>query len=158
MPEELTDAEKLENYDFMMAIPQGYGSDPKPSEGEIFSYLLNNDLVWIRNGDYSPKNQPNIFVCHFRCDDCFQWASGETFEVTPSNIREVFEYVKKDPDHGGDMYWIRQNKLMPQKPLYDIMINSGIWIPEDFDGLAPNEHCPYWKRHRNTEPKNTNVH
>lgn len=112
-----------------------------PNHMEAADYLkvlLCEDLIIVNNGWWDtewPKDRISIAVI---CNDVFAWGCADAEEVTYSELRELYEFHKKDPDWGTAVWCIKKRKQMPQKPVEDLINKAGIWnLKEILNAIKP---------------------
>ena len=73
------------------------------------------------------------------CSDTFAWAVSEFEPLPTSEIRSLYEMVRKDRALGADVWACQRRKMMPQKPVADAIRKNGIWQIDEM-GLEPNRY------------------
>jgi len=98
------------------------------------AHLLIENVIFINNGwwiDHWPKDSVTL---HVNCNDIFSWASADGEDITHSEINELYKMWKKDPGWGPAVWCIKKRKLMPQKPVEDMIRKAGIWNLDEILG------------------------
>jgi len=71
------------------------------------------------------------------CSDTFMWACTEYEPIEMSELRELYDMVRKDKSLGADVWCCKRRNHMPQAPVAAAIRKAGIW-PIDDMGLEPN--------------------
>ena len=101
-------------------------------EEDYLKVLLTDGDILINNGWWD-KTWPNdrITVAVI-CNDVFAWGCADAEEILYSDLKEIYEVNKKDPNWGIAVWCMKKRNLMPQKPVEDIIRKEGIW---DLDSM-----------------------
>lgn len=98
--------------------------------GKALSYLLLNDIMFLNTHWYKKdwseeaKNTTSLVV---NCNDVFAWGCADAEEVTLKDLKDLYYHVKKDKNYGSIVWCIKKRNMLPQKPVYDIIQNDGVW-------------------------------
>ena len=76
----------------------------------------------------------------------FLWGISDAEELLYSEIKELYDYWYADVIWGSAIWVIKKRNYMPQKPVYDAIMEKGIWNL-DCMNLRPNKECLFWKRY-----------
>ncbi len=105
------------------------------SEEHILAYFLLDGTIFINNGWWykeEGKQWPeDRITIHVNCNDVFAWGTADSEDITYSELKDLYEFVKKDPNLGSSAWCIKKRKQMPQKPLEEMFKKAKIWDLED---------------------------
>lgn len=71
------------------------------------------------------------------CNDVFAWGYSDLAEIDRSELKELYEMVRKDKGLGAAVWCCKKRGSMPQGPVAAEIRKAGIW-PIDEMGLEPN--------------------
>lgn len=112
--------------------------------------LLINHVVFLNSRWWEtelPQRIKDSISINVSVNDVFAWGCSDVEELEYKDIQDLYEHWAKDPDWGSDVWAIKRRNLMPQKPVYDVIQEKGIWNLDDLN-LRENEWCPYWKKYK----------
>ena len=66
------------------------------------------------------------------------------------DLYEIWDYWKKDPQMGHVIWCIKRRNELPQKPMYDYIMEQGIWDLDSM-GLEPNYYDAMLKEHNESK-------
>lgn len=110
------------------------------TDDDILAILLLEEKIFINNHWWENEwtnEQQQLFSINVECNDVFVWASADAEELLYNELQELWEYFKKDPIWGCTVWCIVKRNMMPQKPVYDVIMASGIWDLDSMN-LDPN--------------------
>lgn len=100
-------------------------------EEEMLAFLILQGDVFINNGWwYKEEGKPWIedsVTLHVNCNDIFAWGCADSEDLKYSEIRELYEMVKKDKNLGAAAFCIKKRKMRPQPPVEKMFKDAGIW-------------------------------
>lgn len=93
-------------------------------------FVLNNHW-WKADPKYTDEvwseEASKTFSISVLCNDVFCWACADAEEMFFEDLESVYDHWEKDPLWGPAVWCIKKRKLMPQKPVYEAIMNAGIW-------------------------------
>jgi hypothetical protein len=108
-----------------------YTIKPNSMEGEDYlKVLLCEDVLFINNGWWAtekgewPKDHITV---HVNCNDVFAWGCADAEDITYSELEDLYNMWKKDPNWGPAVWCIKKRKQMPQKPVEKLINDADIW-------------------------------
>ncbi len=97
---------------------------------DYLKVLLCENVAFINNGWWR-KDWPQDHVSiHIGCNDVFAWGCADAEDVLCSELQDVYEHWKKDPDWGAAVWCIKKRKQMPQPPVAKILREKGYNLEE----------------------------
>jgi hypothetical protein len=99
------------------------------------AHLLINNIIftnsyWAKK-EWNKEDKDLIAVCVI-CNDIFAWGCADAEELPYDEIENLYEHWVKDPSWGSAVWCIKRRNELPQKPVYDMIMEEGIW---DLDKL-----------------------
>jgi hypothetical protein len=95
----------------------------------IESIIFLNSFHWEEEWNKEAKDKVSLNV---NCSDVFAWGCADAETLDYKDIEDLFNHFKKDNLWGSSVWCIKKRKLMPQKPVYDKIMEIGIW---NLDGM-----------------------
>lgn len=92
-----------------------------------------------------PEEACKTVSLNVNCNDVFAWGCADAEECYYNDLEDVFDHWKKDPIWGSSIWCIKKRNEMPQKPVYDDIMKSGIWNLDEM-GLEPNRYDSYLEK------------
>lgn len=83
-----------------------------------------------------PEDACNTFSISVNCNDIFAWACADAEECYFDELQDLFNHWKKDKTWGSAVWCIKKRNQLPQKPVYDSIMKTGIW---DLDNIVTNQ-------------------
>lgn len=102
---------------------------------DYLKILLCEDVLFINNGWWFKEQgkpwQDDYITIHCNCNDIFAWACADSEDVTLCELKELYEFWKKDPNWGPAAWCIKKRKQPPQEPARKLIEAKGIWKVKD---------------------------
>jgi hypothetical protein len=117
-----------------------YGTGHLHNYADILAILLLERKIVINNHWWKKtwaEEHKQLFSIGVNCNDIFAWACADVEEVVFNELLDLWEFYKKDPNWGCDVWCMKKRNELPQKPVYDAIIANGIWDLDSM-GLEPN--------------------
>lgn len=119
------------------------------SEKQALIELLTHDVVFLNTHWWElewPDDAKQTVSLNVEVSDVFLWGLSDAEELLYSEIKELYDYWYVDVIWGSAIWVIKKRNYMPQKPVYDAIMEKGIWNL-DCMNLRPNKECLFWKRY-----------
>lgn len=100
------------------------------------AHLLIENVLFTNNGWWIDGWPKDAISFHVGCNDVFAWACADGEDIRASEIDDLYEMWRKDPDWGAAAWCIKKRKQMPQEPVIKIFKDAGNW---DLDELIKGE-------------------
>ena len=95
------------------------------------AHLIINNVIFCNNGWWYVKEgipwKEDAISLHVNCNDIFAWGCADSEDITATEIHELYRMWKKDPNWGVAAWCIKKRKMMPQKPVEDLMNKTGLY-------------------------------
>lgn len=95
------------------------------------AHLIINNVIFCNNGwFYGEQSIPwktDAISLHVNCNDLFAWGCADSEDITFSELSELYDMWRKDPDYGTDIWCIKKRKKMPQAPVEKMIREAGVW-------------------------------
>jgi len=88
------------------------------------------------------EEEASMISMHVGCNDVFAWGCADAEDLPESEIRNLYDMWRKDPDWGAAVWCCTKRKEFPQKPVEKEIRTAGIWNLDDL-GLAENYGTKY---------------
>ncbi len=105
------------------------------------SVLLLSEKVFLNSfhwEDSWPKDAKNSIAVCVNCNDVFAWACADAEICEYKELEDLFNHFEKDSEWGTAVWCIKKRNIMPQEPVYDAIMKSGIWDLNEM-GLRENK-------------------
>lgn len=107
---------------------------------DVISILIHEDKIHFNDHQWQKEwfaEHRNLVYIGVNCNDVFAWGCSASEEASYRDLYEIWDYWKKDPELGHWVWCIKKRNEMPQKPVYDYIMQRGIWDLDSM-GLEPN--------------------
>ena len=124
----------MDEYKEELLVRWAYGEEVVFELEAALAVLLNQGILILNNHwwrkDFSDY-QKQLFSISVNCSDVFCFASADAEEMMFKDIQDVFEHWEKDNKWGTTVWCIKKRKQEPIGPVFDAIINDGIWTEKD---------------------------
>jgi len=117
-------------------------------EEQALAFLLSTDVLFLNTHWYKKdwnEEQQSLFCVLVNCNDVFYWGSADAEEIKSDDMNTLWNYYCKDKIWGPAIWCIKQRGMMPQKPVYDDIMEKGTWNLDKMK-LEPNPSWPENKK------------
>jgi len=121
------------------------------NENFALAHLLINEIIFINSywfkEEWNETDKTIIAIC-VNCNDIFAWGYADAEPLSYDEIENLYEYWVKDPSWGSAVWCIKRRNELPQKPVYDMIMEEGIWDLDNMN-LDKNKYDESWFKTRN---------
>lgn len=119
--------------------------EQKFEEEQALALFLINEVIflnthWWGHDDW-PEEAKNTIRLLVNCNDVFMWACSDSEDIQLHELKDLYQFFKKDPAWGPAVWCICKRKEMPQPPVEARIRELGIWnfeeLIEQYD-IKPN--------------------
>jgi hypothetical protein len=119
------------------------------NENFALAHLLINEIIFINSywfkEEWNETDKTIIAIC-VNCSDIFAWGCADAEKLPHNEIQNLYEHWIKDPSWGSAVWCMKIRNELPQKPVYDMIMEEGIWDLDKMN-LDKNKYDEYWRIH-----------
>ena len=115
---------------------------------EMLAALLADEVIFLNSFHWEkdwPEEAREMTSLNVNCNDVFMWACADAERISYKEIPDLYAHWTADPSNGPAIWCIKKRKVMPQKPLENLIRKADIW---DFEAmnLDPNPVEEYYRQ------------